>query len=167
MEAAAEFFAAAEKQDPENFIAPIEWSADDIKAAYDVIIEETPDPLGTWFAGLTVVVEDLPAADSLERGGAAISPLVHCLFEGEPGEGPDGDEPQAWLETEPTRVVLYRRNLGKSAHEEYELHREVFEAVLWEVMEFLSFDDSHLEALGVMEREDTDDDDLHPSSSRG
>ena len=39
--------------------------------------------------------------------------------------------------------------------------------MLWEVMEFLSFDDSHLEALGVMEREDTDDDDLHPSSSRG
>ena len=147
-------------------MVPIDWSADDIKAAYDVIIEETPDPLGTWFAGLAVDVEDLPLASALERGGAAISPLVHCLFEGEPGDGPEGDDPQAWLESEPKRVVLYRRNLGKSAQDEYELHREVFEAVLWEVMEFMGFDDGHLESLGVMELDevqDGDDDALHPS----
>ena len=71
--------------------------------------------------------------------------------------------PESWLNAAPARVVLYRRNLGKSAHDDYELQREVFEAVLWEVMEFLGLDDGHLERLGVMESED-DEDDLHPSS---
>lgn len=164
LDGANERFAAAARKDPENFVVPAEWSEDDIKAAYDVIIEETPDPLGTWFAGLTVEVEDLPPDASLSRGGSTISPLVHCLFEGEPGEGPDGPEPASWLVTEPSRVVLFRRNLGKSAHDEYELQREVFEAVLWELMEFLGLEDQHLEALGVMEADlEADDDDLHPS----
>lgn len=163
-EAASERFAAAAAADPENFVVPREWAPDSVKAAYDLIIEETPDPLGTWFAELNVEVEDLPPDEVLVRDGSPISPLVHCLFEGESSEGPEGDEPQAWLASEPTRVVLYRGNLGKSAHDEYELQREVFEAVLWEVMEFLSLDDEHLERLGVMEPDlEEDDDDLHPS----
>jgi hypothetical protein len=85
-----------------------------------------------------------------------VSPLRHCSFEGEPGDGPVGEDPEGWLDASPSEVVLYRRNIGKTAHDEYELRREVFEAVLWGTMDFLCLEDEHLVRLGVLEP-DADD----------
>jgi tetratricopeptide (TPR) repeat protein len=157
-------FAAAVELDPENFVMPRKWDAEDVRAAFDGMVEETPEPLSVWLAGLPIEVEGSPAGDVLVRDGEPISPLVHCLFFGQGSDGPSGDDPARWLSARPTRVVLYTDNLGKSAQDEYELSREVSEAVLWELMEFLSLEEEHLEALGVLEEDDVEDDeDIHPS----
>jgi len=161
---AMRLFGLAVERDPENFVLPKRWTREEVEAAFDAMVEEIPGPLGTWLAGLPLEFEEHPDPASLERDGDPISPLVHCLFEGAPSGGAEGDEPEAWLTATPTRVVLYLGNIGKSAQDEYELEREVFEAVLWEVMEFLGLGDEHLSALGVIEREDVNDDDIHPST---
>ena len=57
-------------------------------------------------------------------------------------------------EIRPTDVLFFRRNVGKTAHDEYELHREVYEAVLWEMMNFLCLDDEHMVRLGILEDDD-------------
>ncbi len=157
-------FLEATQLDPENFVMPHTWDEEAIRAAFDDLVEDTPDPLGVWLAALSVEVERRPADEVLTRGGEPISPLVHCLFFGEPSPGAEGDDPDEWLSASPDRVVLYADNLGKSAHDEYELAREVAEAVLWEIMEFLGLDDSQLEDLGIIEPDEQDvDEDLHPS----
>jgi len=161
-EGAQALFAAATELDPENFVMPHTWDGEAIRAAFDDLVEDTPDPLGVWLAALSIEVERRPSDGVLTRGGEPISPLVHCLFFGDPSEGAEGDDPEGWLAASPERVVLYADNLGKSAQDEYELAREVSEAVLWEIMEFLGLDDTQLEALGVIEADD-DDEDIHPS----
>lgn len=162
--AANRLFSAAVELDPENFMLPRTWGEDVIRGTFDEMVEEIPDPLAVWLAGLPLEVERRPADEVLTRSGEAISPLVHCLFFGTGSEGAEGDDPGGWLSARPDRVVLYSDNLGKSAQDEYELRREVSEAVLWEIMEFLGLNDDQLEALGVIEPDNLDDDDLHPSS---
>jgi tetratricopeptide (TPR) repeat protein len=159
---ADELFAEAVDRDPENLVQPVDWTAEMIVQVFDEIVEEIPDPLGVWLAGLGLQVEDLPPQELLEREEAPISPLILCLFEG-PRPGPvGGDDPEEWLGHRPKAVRVFRRNLGKSAQDEYELHRELLEAIIWELMDFLGLDDVHLAALGLpME---VDDEDLHPGS---
>jgi predicted Zn-dependent protease with MMP-like domain len=120
------------------------------------MVEECPDPVAEWLASLPVTVRDLPSSDSLQSADGPVSPLRHCRFEGEPGDGPFGEDPERWLDAVPTNVLLYRRNIGKTAHDEYELRREVFEAVLWETMDFLCLEEEHLVRLGVLEADDDD-----------
>lgn len=157
--AADALFAEAVDRDPENLVLPTPWSAEVISRVFDEIVEEIPDPLGVWFAGLQLSIESLPDEAVLTGGETPVSPLVLCFFEGTGPGTPEGDDPEAWLTTHPDRVRVFSRNLGKSAHDEYELHHELLEALLWEVMEFLSLEDAHLAALGLPV--DEDDEDLH------
>jgi len=161
-DSAAELYAEAVNRDPEHLIAPTPWSAEVVKQIFDEVVEEMPDPFGLWLAGLDLSVEDLPLDEALKDDEGCISPLVHCLFSGQGQEQPLGDDPDQWLTEHPDSVVLFRLNLGKSAHDQYELHREILEAILWETMDFLGLDDSHLVALGVIE--DDDDEHLQPSA---
>jgi tetratricopeptide (TPR) repeat protein len=161
-ESATSLYTEAVNRDPENLIAPTPWSADVVKQIFDEVVEEMPDPFGLWLAGLDLRVEDLPADGALNNDEGCISPLVHCLFVGQGQEQPLGDDPDDWLALHPDSVSLFRLNLGKSAHDQYELHREILEAILWETMDFLGLDDSHLVALGVLEEDD--DEHLQPSA---
>jgi tetratricopeptide (TPR) repeat protein len=153
---ADQLFADAVKRDPENLEIPTVWSEEAIALVFDEIVEEIPDPLSAWMAGLQVTVEDLPDDEVLIAGDGPISPLILCFFEGEGPGAPQGDEPEAWLTVHPTRVRIFSRNLGKSAHDEYELHHELLEAILWEVMVFLELEESHLAALGLPPDEETE-----------
>jgi tetratricopeptide (TPR) repeat protein len=157
---AARLFAEACDRDPENLAPPTEWNAAKVKEIFDEIVEEMPDPLGEWLAGLDVAVEEIPESGALRGQEGPISPLVHCLFVGGKGGEPEGEDPGGWLVARPDRVLLYRLNLGKSAHDDWELHHELLQALLWETMEFLHLDETHLAKLGVLEQED--DEDLHP-----
>jgi tetratricopeptide (TPR) repeat protein len=157
---AAERFAKAAEIDPESFVAPRTWSDAEVKSAFDAMVETTPEPFATWLAGLRTEIAAIPPAGALSRGESPLSPLALCLFQGDPAPPPAGEDPAGWLQVHPERVVFYARNLGKSAQDEYELQREVFEAVLWEAVEFLGLDDPHLDALGLL---DADDEDEHPN----
>ncbi|MCP4871864.1 MAG: tetratricopeptide repeat protein [Proteobacteria bacterium] len=159
IEKADALFAEAVDRDPENLMLPTAWDVDTIKRSFDELVEEIADPLGAWFAGLQLSIEDLPSEAVLTGGETPVSPLVLCFFEGTGPGAPEGDDPEAWLTTHPDIVRVYRRNLGKSAHNEYQLHTELLEGLLWEVMEFLSLEEAHLAALGLPLEED--DEDLH------
>ena len=155
--AADAFYASAVERSPEDLVLPADWSEADVRKAFAAMVEECPDAVATWLSSLHVVVRDLPEIESLSTPEGPVSPLRQCRFDGEPGDGPFGEEPAGWLNAAPTEVVLFRRNLGKTAHDEYELAREVFEAVLWEATEFLCLEDEHLIRLGVMEADDDDE----------
>ena len=159
---AASLYQDAVLRDPENLIVPTLWSRELIEQVFDEMVEEMPDPFGMWLAGLDVNIRDLPQDSELSNDEGSISPLVHCLFHGTGQEQPQGDSPEDWLALQPTSVSLFRFNLGKSAHDQYELHREVLEAILWETMDFLGLDETHLIALGMLD--DDDDEPLHPVS---
>ncbi len=149
-------YAEAVKRSPEDLVLPKDWTEEEIKQAFDAMVEECPDPVAEWLAGLPVSVRDLPTVDELSTSEGPVSPLRHCMFVGDAGDGPFGEDPEEWLDAVPRDVVLYRRNIGKTAHDEYELHREVFEAVLWEMMDFLCLEDEHMVRLGVLEADDDD-----------
>ena len=164
---ARELFAAAADLAPENFVVPTEWTEADVRSALAELIVEVPEPLGPWLAGLTIEVRDLPTDALLVRDESTISPLVHCLFLGEPSEGPEGDDPAGWLTAAPDTVLLFRKNLGKSASDTFELQEEVLQALLWESMEFLGLDEEGLVALGVLEVEDEDGGDDEDDENAG
>lgn len=153
-EQAATLWKRAADAAPEELTVPHPWSIEEVQAALAEVREEAPEPLASWLAGLNVSVEDLPTDEQLQLASDPISPLVHCLFEGGDPSVPEGDEPAAWLGSSPERVVLFRRNLGKSAHDSYELYQELLEALMWETINFLGLEDEHLEALGLIEAED-------------
>jgi len=154
--AADSLYAEAVARSPEDLVLPRDWTEAEIREAFDVMVEECPDPVAEWLAGLPITVRDLPGMDDLRTEAGPVSPLRHCMFVGDEGDGPFGEDPSEWLDAIPTDVVLFRRNIGKTAHDEYELHREVFEAVLWEMMDFLCLEDEHMVRLGVLEDDDDD-----------
>lgn len=158
--AAEQLFADAVERDPENLVLPVDWTAETVEQVFDEIVEEIPDPLGVWLAGLDLRVEDLPTQALLERDDGPVSPLILCFFQGARPGPVAGDDPEEWLGNRPQAVRVFRRNLGKSAQDEYELHRELLEALIWELMDFLGLDDVHLAALGLPL--EVDDEDLHP-----
>jgi len=157
---AAELYTEAIRRDPENLMMPTAWSEKTIKQVFDEVVEEMPDPFGIWLAGLAIRIEALPSEDALSSSDGPISPLVHCLFDGGGEHQPEGDDPEIWLSHHPDSVTLFAANLGKSAHDQYELHRDLLEAILWEAMDFLGLDETHLLTLGMLQEDD--DEPLHP-----
>jgi tetratricopeptide (TPR) repeat protein len=137
--------------DPENLAMPVDWSEEQVRTVWQEIVEEAPAPMSAWWAGLTVVISDLPSAEQIRAETDPISPLVHCMFEGGEKGTPAGTDPDDWFEDAPDRVVVFRKNLGKSALESAELHSELREALLWETLDFLGFQEAELEALGLLE----------------
>lgn len=162
IEGATQRFTEGVDLDPEHLVMPREWTSQEIAEAFDEIVDEIPDPLGVWLAGLEMKIEALPSDELLRSGDGPISPLVLCLFEGTPEGPPTGEDPEGWLGAHPAAFRVFSRNLGKGAQDVYELHQELLEGLLWEVMEFCGLDDGHLAALGLpMEPEEED---LHPGS---
>ena len=105
-------------------------------------------PMDDFVAGFSP--QGLPVRGRVIRlSGGSISPLVLCMFEGGEPTAPTGEQPESWLSEAPSTVQIFRRNLGKCALDDYELHRELLEAILWELMEFLGLNEEHLEQLGL------------------
>ncbi|MBJ96288.1 MAG: hypothetical protein CMP23_17640 [Rickettsiales bacterium] len=159
-EQAQELYTEAVRRDPEHLMTPSTWPEAIIRRVFAEVAQELPQPLGPWVAELPLDVQPLPSAEKLRSGDGPISPLVHCLFEGDGPQRAEGNGPTDWLSHKPSRVMLYSSNLGKSAHDEYELHRDILEALLWETMEYLGLEEEHLMALGLMQ--DDDDERLRP-----
>lgn len=163
MDQAELLFRAAVDRDPENLVLPTSWSPEQIKEAYDTLVEDSSDEFGEWLAVLKVEVEDLPSDELLAPSGDdTMSPLVQCLFEGEPVSEPADDATDP-LAARPDRVVLFARNLGKTATDDFELQQEVAEGVLWETLRFLNLSETRLSELALLELAD-DDEELHPHS---
>lgn len=148
------FWQTAVDADPENLAMPADWTAEQVSAAWQEIVEEAPAPLSGWWATLPVAIEELPTAAHIQADVDPISPLVHCVFEGGSKSTPEGDDPEAWFGAAPERVVVFRRNLGKSALEAGELHSELREALLWETLDFLGLDEPQLLRLGLLDEEE-------------
>ena len=161
-DAAARLFEEAVERDPENLVLPRTWTQQEVAEVFDAIIDELPDPLGIWFARLSLAYEQLPAAELLANDDDPISPLVLCLFRGDRPQHSESDGPDEWLQAQPERCSIFLRNLGKSAQDEYELHYELVEALLWEFMGFLDLDTTDMAALGLPT--EVDDVDLGPGS---
>lgn len=147
---ATQSFARAVAADPENLHAPTDWSSDAVSEAWGRIRDDLPDFAKSWFEGIQLSVHKLPEERVLRVEDGNISPLVHCLYFGEHGAEPEGMDPASWFRHPPPRVELYSRNLGKSAHDTFDLEQEVFEAFLWETIEFLGLNDEQSQALGTL-----------------
>jgi len=148
-ERAARLYSDAVNSDPENLVPPRDWPEKAVRKIFSEVVEELPPLLRSWMNRVEVVVAELPSQDDLQREDGSVSPLVLCVFEGGEPSTPSTDVPSDWLQQAPERVRVFRRNLGKCALDDYELHREMLEAVLWELMEFLGLSEDHLEALGL------------------
>lgn len=153
---AEQLFSRAVDVDPENLVHPRDWPEKAVRKIFGEIIDEMPDALSQWLSALPVDVDDLPADTDLVRDGVPISPLVLCTFAGGSATEPQSDDPTTWFQDSPERIKLYRWNLGKCALDDYELHHELLEAVLWEVMDFLGLSQEHIQKLGLSPRVDED-----------
>ncbi len=149
--AAQAFFQRGVDTDPENLALPVDWSKEQVESTWRDIVEEAPQPLSGWWGSLAVSIEDLPSTEQIGADSDPVSPLVHCLFVGGEKTIPAGEDVDGWFGAAPDRVVVFRKNLGKSALEEADLHAELREAMLWETLDFLGLEEPHLDALGLLE----------------
>ena len=155
-EAANRLYAQAVDRDPEHLVPPRDWPEKAVRKIFGEVVEELPALLNEWMGGIELKSSELPSDEDLRRAGGSVSPLVLCMFEGGEPSSPTGDDPAAWLTSKPTEVKVFRRNLGKCALDDYELHHELLEAVLWELTEFLGLSEDHLITLGLDPRETED-----------
>jgi predicted Zn-dependent protease with MMP-like domain len=155
-EAAARLYAQAVDCDPENLVPPRDWPIKAVRKIFGEVVEDLPPLLREWMEKIESVVAELPTDEDLKRSGSTVSPLVLCMFDGGEPCSPVGDSPTDWLSSSPTRVQVFRRNLGKCALDDYELHQELLEAVLWELTEFLGLSEDHLIEFGLDPRETED-----------
>lgn len=155
-EAASRLYAEAVDNDPEHLVAPRDWPVKAVAKIFGEVVEELPELLNGWMGGIELTISELPSDEDLKRAGSSVSPLVLCMFVGGEPSSPTGDDPAGWLSSRPEGVQVFRRNLGKCALDDYELHQELLEAVLWELTEFLGLTEEHLIALGLDPRETED-----------
>jgi predicted Zn-dependent protease with MMP-like domain len=143
---AARAFARARKLDPEGYPRTPTLSRRDFDAAVERAFEALPEPVRRYLANVPVTVEDLPADHDLLDADPPLPPTILGLFRGAPYGQKVSADPWSHL---PSSIVLYQRNLERSALDRAELQEEIATTLVHEVGHFLGLDEDELWARGL------------------
>ena len=115
----------------------------EVAAVADAALDELPSRARALLAGIPIVIADLPAESDVATG---LDPRVLGLFSGTPhGEDSTALGGQPGL----TQIVLFRRNLERTARDEDELREEIRTTLLHETGHFFGLDEAALEEMGL------------------
>ena len=135
----------AAQLDPEACPLPPRLEEDAVDETINEVLATLPEGLRTYMENVAIVVSDMPTRDELQTEAGRASPLeLLGLFEGHSLLDRSHDEP--WSRLPPT-IVLFRKNLERSAADAEELRHQVRVTLLHEIGHFLGLDED-----GVAER---------------
>ncbi|MBP9085374.1 MAG: metallopeptidase family protein [Kofleriaceae bacterium] len=160
--AAANHFAQARKIAPEEYFAPQLISESDFRAEIEVVVKSLPADKQQQLKAVRFEISDLPMIEDLASVSPPFPPSILGLFRadwsaddagpaGTSGSaaqvvsllGPVAPSAQRLLASGPS-IVLYRKNLGRSAHTRVELSEQIRDTVLHEIGHFDGLDEDDL-----------------------
>jgi predicted Zn-dependent protease with MMP-like domain/Flp pilus assembly protein TadD len=143
---AARAFARARKLDPEAYPKIPSLSRRDFDAAVEQALEAIPETVRRYLANVPITVEDLPAEHDLLDSDPPLPPTILGLFRGAPYGQKLSSDPWSHL---PSSIVLFQRNLERTASSRAELEEEIATTLVHEVGHFLGLDEDELWARGL------------------
>jgi predicted Zn-dependent protease with MMP-like domain len=139
-------FARARKLAPEAYPKAPTLSRRDFDDAVERALEEIPETVRRYLANVPITVEDLPDDQDLLDSDPPLPPTILGLFRGAPYGQKLSADPWSHL---PSSIVLYQRNLERSAGDRAELEEEIATTLVHEVGHFLGLDEDELWARGL------------------
>jgi len=161
-------FAEATRLDPDAFPPPPAVTPERFAAMVQAAVAALPDDVRADLAGVPVEAAELPLAEDLTAEDPPLSPAIVGLYRGLPlgqtddDAGPPPAPAQASRgsarerraaapasDTPARAIVLYRRNLLRTVHDEAGLERAVARTLLHEVGHLRGEDDGSLRDRGL------------------
>lgn len=139
-------FAGARHQSPSEFPKPVSLSHEAFDAAVEDALAGLPAPLRSYLSNVAIVVEDVPAEDDLRCSTPPLSPTILGLFRGSPIGQKASMDPWSHF---PSSIVLYQKNLERTARNRRELLEEIRTTLVHEVGHFLGLDEEALWQRGL------------------
>jgi predicted Zn-dependent protease with MMP-like domain/thioredoxin-like negative regulator of GroEL len=119
---------------------PVEVSDDEVERIATETLEELPDNVRAHLERVPILIDDLPSEDLIADG---LDPRLLGLFQGSPLPEGGGLAPTV------TNILLFRKNLERSAMDVDHLAEEIRITVLHETAHYFGLDEDDLEAIGL------------------
>jgi len=142
-EAACQYFERANALDPDHYPLPTVVEEDFFRGAVAEAIDNLPRSIREYVDDVPVLVEDFPGSDLLSPDG--VSPQVLGLYVGTPRTEVESTAQPL----EPTRVMLFKRNLEKVSGDRDELVDQIQVTVRHEIGHHLGLSEEDMERLGL------------------
>jgi predicted Zn-dependent protease with MMP-like domain/Flp pilus assembly protein TadD len=139
-------FARARALAPEDFPPPVRIPQADFDHVIEEAMESLPARVRDYLRNVAVTVEDLPRDEDLRGSDQPLSPMVLGMFRGSPLGDQHLLDPWAHF---PSSIVLYQRNLERTARDREELVEQIAITLLHEVGHFLGLDEEDLRERGL------------------
>ena len=134
-QAAEDHFARARALAPDEFPAPVEISAAEMRGEIDRVLAALPAERSARVRGVPIIVADLPDVTDLRAVSPPFPPTILGLFRGLPL----GAEAAPGEDVPPRAILLYRLNLSRAVRTREELAQQIERTLLHEI--------GHLEGL--------------------
>jgi len=119
---------------------PVEVSDDEVERIASETLEELPENVRAHLERVPILIDDLPSEDLIADG---LDPRLLGLFQGSPLPEGGGLAPTV------TNILLFRKNLERSAMDVDHLAEEIRITVLHETAHYFGLDEDDLEAIGL------------------
>jgi len=139
-------FRKARQLAPDDFPEPVRLSQPEFDAAVEAALAEIPPKVRAYLSNVAIAVEDLPSDDDLKGGDPNLSPGILGIFRGAPHGQKVSMDPWSHF---PSSIVLYQKNLERSAADRDEVVEQIGITLVHEVGHFLGLDEEELWARGL------------------
>ena len=119
---------------------PTETSEDELERIASAALHELPANIREHLERVPIMIDDLPSEDIIRDG---FDPRLLGIFQGTPMPEDGALAPSV------TNILLFKKNLERSARDHDHLAEEIRITVLHETAHYFGLDDDDLEALGL------------------
>jgi predicted Zn-dependent protease with MMP-like domain len=119
---------------------PVSASEDELEGVALATLAELPAKIREHLERVPILIDDVPSEHIVDDGW---DPRILGMFQGSPMSDDGGLAPTV------TNILLFRRNLERSAGDHEELAEEIRITVLHETAHYFGLDEDDLEALGL------------------
>lgn len=119
---------------------PIATTEDELERIANAALHELPDNIRTHLERVPILIDELPSEDIIRDG---FDPRLLGLFQGIPMPDDGALAPTI------TNILLFKKNLERTAEDHDHLAEEIRITVLHETAHYFGLDDDDLEALGL------------------
>jgi predicted Zn-dependent protease with MMP-like domain/Flp pilus assembly protein TadD len=140
-------FVKAAQLSPDLYPLPVRLDTCEFQAVAEDAVQNLPAKIRSYVKNCPILIEELPDGHLVRQEN--ISPQVLGLFIGVPHSLPDGVPWNTDPTAEPTRILLFKRNLEKVAQSHDQLVEQIQITVKHEIGHYLGLDDDELDQLGL------------------
>jgi predicted Zn-dependent protease with MMP-like domain len=137
-------FLRAHQHGADDYPLPTRIGREEFEAVLREALAELPEDIRRALKNIAIVVQDLPAEESLLDFDPPLDPCLYGLYVGTPlPERTTADPPRL-----PDQIFVYKRNLERMCPDRETLRREIRITLLHEIGHYLGFDEDSLAEKG-------------------